>query len=159
MEKICEKRQFVNNCDSKKPSSDVANLTHTKRKILDEFPHISVKILSIVTTGDKLKGKLTEFGGKGLFVKELQRGALDKRADIAVHSMKDVPNVLPNSTQIIAMFKREDPRDVLVTIHGKALNELPLNSIVGTSSLRRKNPDVRTKTRFKGCRSSRECRY
>ena len=52
--------------------------------------------------------------------------------------MKDVPNVLPNSTQIIAMFKREDPRDVLVTIHGKALNELPLNSIVGTSSLRRK---------------------
>ena len=111
---------------------------HTKRKILDEFPHINVKILSIVTTGDKLKGKLTEFGGKGLFVKELQQALLDERADIAVHSMKDVPNVLPNSTQIIAMFKREDPRDVLVTIHGKALNELPLNSIVGTSSLRRK---------------------
>ena len=49
---------------------------HTKRKILDEFPHINVKILSIVTTGDKLKGKLTEFGGKGLFVKELQQALL-----------------------------------------------------------------------------------
>lgn len=122
---------------------------HTKRKILDEFPHINVKILSIVTTGDKLKGKLTELGGKGLFVKELQQALLDEKADIAVHSMKDVPNVLPNSTEIISMFKREDPRDVLVTIDGKALDELPVNSIVGTSSIRRKiqimelRPDLR----------------
>ena len=111
---------------------------YTKRKILDEFPHLKVKIVSIVTTGDKLKGKLTELGGKGLFVKELQQALLDKKADIAIHSMKDVPNLLPNSTQIVAMFKREDPLDVLVTTHGKPLNELSANSIIGTSSIRRK---------------------
>ena len=74
MEKICEKRQFVNNCDSKKPLAMWQTL-HTKRKILDEFPHLSVKILSIVTTGDKLKGKLTEFGGKGTFCKRVATGA------------------------------------------------------------------------------------
>ena len=111
---------------------------YTKRKILDAFPHLRVKIVSIVTTGDKLSGKLTEFGGKGLFVKELQQSLLDKKADIAIHSMKDVPNFLPSSTQIVAMFKREDPQDVLVTTRGKSLNELSANSIIGTSSIRRK---------------------
>ena len=111
---------------------------YTKRKILDEFPHLNVKIVSIITTGDKLRGKLKEFGGKGLFVKELQQALLEKKADIAIHSMKDVPNFLSSSTQIIAMFKREDPQDVLVTTNGKLLNELSTNSIIGTSSIRRK---------------------
>lgn len=111
---------------------------YTKSKINEEYPQISVTIAPITTSGDKLKGKLTALGGKGLFVKELQQAIIEKNADIAVHSMKDVPNFLPQETHIVAMLRREDAADVLVTINGKSINELPINSIVGTSSIRRK---------------------
>lgn len=111
---------------------------YTKSRILAEYPDITVKINPIVTSGDKIKSKLTQLGGKGLFVKELQQAIIDKKADIAVHSMKDVPNSLPIETDIVAMLQREDPKDVLVTTDGKSVNQLPKNSIVGTSSIRRK---------------------
>ena len=101
------------------------------------YPQISVTI-SYNKSGDRLKGKLTALGGKGLFVKELQQAIIEKNADIAVHSMKDVPNFLPQETHIVAMLRREDAADVLVTIDGKSINELPVNSTVGTSSIRRK---------------------
>ena len=111
---------------------------YTKSKINEEYPQISVTIVPITTSGDRLKGKLTALGGKGLFVKELQQAIIEKNADIAVHSMKDVPNFLPQETHIVAMLRREDAADVLVTIDGKSINELPVNSTVGTSSIRRK---------------------
>lgn len=94
-----------------------------------------VEILPIVTTGDKLKDKtLSAFGGKGLFVKEIEEALLDFRCDIAVHSLKDVPYQLPKGLKLISFLKREDPRDCLV-LKEKKIKE---NMVLGTSSLRRK---------------------
>ena len=80
---------------------------------------------------------LNEIGGKGLFIKEIEEALLDQRADLAVHSMKDVPAELAPSLAIGCVPKREDPRDVVVTRDGRPLAELPSGSRVGTSSLRR----------------------
>jgi hydroxymethylbilane synthase len=82
-------------------------------------------------------GSLVETGGKGLFVKELEQALFDKRADIAVHSMKDMPMEYPSGLDIIAICERADPRDVLVSNKYLQWKELPEKSIVGTSSLRR----------------------
>lgn len=96
---------------------------------------IGVEILPIVTTGDKLKDKtLSDFGGKGLFVKEIEEALLDFRCDIAVHSLKDVPFELPRGLKLISFLKREDPRDCLVLKEGKIKEGM----VLGTSSLRRK---------------------
>lgn len=94
-----------------------------------------VEILPIVTSGDKLKDKtLSDFGGKGLFVKEIEEALLDFKCDIAVHSLKDLPYQIPKNLKLIAFLKREDPRDCLVLKDGK----LRENMLLGTSSLRRK---------------------
>jgi hydroxymethylbilane synthase len=92
----------------------------------------------VVTTGDRIQDRpLSEVGGKGLFVKEIEEALLERRADIAVHSIKDVPAVIPEGLAITCIPQREDPRDVLVAPrHGK-LADLPRGAKVGTSSLRR----------------------
>ena len=92
----------------------------------------------VVTTGDKIQDRpLSEVGGKGLFVKEIEEALLERRADLAVHSIKDVPGVLPPGLFIACIPTREDPRDVLVSPKHGGLDELPRGAKVGTSSLRR----------------------
>ena len=101
-------------------------------------PNIEVEIIGMTTEGDRfLQASLAAAGGKGLFVKELEQCLLDNSADIAVHSMKDVPYELPASLEIHAILEREDPRDAFVSNKYKTLDELPANAIVGTSSTRR----------------------
>jgi hydroxymethylbilane synthase len=94
--------------------------------------------LEVVTTGDRVQDRpLSQIGGKGLFVKEIEEALLEGRADFAVHSMKDVPALLEPSLVIDCIPLREDPRDVIVTRAGCKFEELPAGSKVGTSSLRR----------------------
>ncbi len=102
------------------------------------FPGRSVRLETIKTTGDKiLDVPLAQVGGKALFVKEIEEALLRGRADLAVHSMKDVPTELPGGLRIAAMGEREDPADVLISRTGARLEALPAGARVGTSSLRR----------------------
>ena len=100
---------------------------------------LAVEVLSMTTEGDRrLERSLAAIGGKGLFVKELEQALLDGRADIAVHSMKDVPVDFPPGLGLTAICIREDPRDALVSTGCGALEELPEGARVGTASLRRR---------------------
>lgn len=102
------------------------------------FPEKSVELEVIKTQGDKiLDVPLAKVGGKGLFVKEIEEALLDKRIDLAVHSMKDMPAELPQGLIIGAVPQRENPLDALVTKNHPSLNKLPKGARVGTSSLRR----------------------
>jgi len=104
------------------------------------YPETTVEILGMTTTGDQiLDSPLSRIGGKGLFVKELEQALEDGRADLAVHSMKDVPMHLPEGFALAAIGEREDPRDAFVSNNFKGLEDLPAGSIVGTSSLRRQS--------------------
>jgi hydroxymethylbilane synthase len=104
------------------------------------YPRCRITIYGVTTQGDRILDRaLTKIGGKGLFVKELEEALADGRADIAVHSMKDVPMVLPPGFDIAAIPEREDPRDAFVSSHYSGLAQLPAGSCVGTSSLRRES--------------------
>lgn len=101
-------------------------------------PGLAVELLGMRTQGDKiLDSPLAKIGGKGLFVKELEQGMLEGRADLAVHSMKDVPVALPAGLRLAVTMAREDPRDAFVSVHYADLQALPRGARVGTSSLRR----------------------
>lgn len=101
-------------------------------------PHLEIEELHVVTTGDMIVDRpLAEIGGKGLFLKEIEEKLLDGSADIAVHSMKDVPPDVHVGLMIACIPEREDPRDVLVTSDGRPLSEVRKGAILGTSSLRR----------------------
>ncbi len=101
-------------------------------------PGLEVELVKMVTQGDKiLDTPLAKVGGKGLFVKELEQGMLDGRADIAVHSMKDVPMDFPPGLTLAVVCEREDPRDAFVSNAYATLQSLPEGAVVGTSSLRR----------------------
>ena len=101
-------------------------------------PGLSVSLLGMTSRGDKLLDlPLAKVGGKGLFVKELETALLDGSADIAVHSMKDVPMAFPEGLSLGVICEREDPRDAFVSNRFRTLEELPAGSVVGTSSLRR----------------------
>lgn len=103
------------------------------------FPELECEMVPIVTTGDKITQKnLYDIGGKALFLKELEEQLLDMRVDIAVHSLKDIPGVISKGLKIAAVLERKDPRDCFVSLKYKSINELPLGSIVGSSSVRRK---------------------
>ena len=102
------------------------------------FPNIKTELVKMVTRGDKiLDAPLAKIGGKGLFVKELEQGMLEGNADIAVHSMKDVPIDFPEGLHLAAILEREDPTDAFVSNHYQNLDDLPENARIGTSSLRR----------------------
>jgi len=114
-------------------------------------PDVTVHLLGLTTRADKmLATPLYKVGGKGLFVKELEEALLEGRANMAVHSMKDVPMELPPGLCIPVMCEREDPRDALVSNDYASLAELPQNAVIGTSSLRRQSqllalrPDLKT---------------
>ncbi|MDO9360394.1 MAG: hydroxymethylbilane synthase [Polaromonas sp.] len=97
-----------------------------------------VELLGMTTLGDQILDRsLSKVGGKGLFVKELETALMDGRADLAVHSLKDVPMDLPEGFALACVLEREDPRDALVSNHFASLDELPAGAVVGTSSLRR----------------------
>lgn len=100
---------------------------------------LEIELVPLLTQGDRIQDRtLAAIGGKGLFIKELEVALEELRADIAVHSMKDVPADVPQGLFIAAVLKRADPRDALVTSSGIArLEDLPRNAVVGTSSLRR----------------------
>jgi hydroxymethylbilane synthase len=97
-----------------------------------------VEIVPIVTTGDRIKDRnLTEIGGKGLFTKEIEEALLSGSIDLAVHSMKDLPAVIPDGLVIGAVLPREDPRDALVSFKANSIANLPHEALVGSSSVRR----------------------
>ncbi|PQA46753.1 hydroxymethylbilane synthase [Amnimonas aquatica] len=101
-------------------------------------PGLRVELVTMVTRGDKiLDTPLAKIGGKGLFVKELELAMLEGRADLAVHSMKDVPMAFPEGLGLTAICEREDPRDAFVSNRHDSLAALPTGAVVGTSSLRR----------------------
>lgn len=102
-------------------------------------PQLQVELVTFVTQGDKiLDTPLAKIGGKGLFVKELEAALLDGRADLAVHSMKDVPMQLPEGLELAVICEREDPFDAFVSNHYAKFEDLPQGAKLGTSSLRRK---------------------
>ena len=113
---------------------------HIQARLQALYPNCDVRILGMTTTGDQiLDSPLARIGGKGLFVKELETALADGSADLAVHSMKDVPMNLPDGFTIAATGEREDARDAFVSNNFDNLESLPHGSIVGTSSLRRQS--------------------
>ena len=113
---------------------------HIQARLQALYPGCDVQIIGMTTTGDQiLDSPLSRIGGKGLFVKELEMALADGSADLAVHSMKDVPMNLPEGFAMAATGEREDPRDAFVSNNFSALEDLPHGSIVGTSSLRRQS--------------------
>lgn len=110
-----------------------------KNSLLAKNSTLKIEIIPLITSADqRLDINLAEIGGKGLFVKELEQALLKNQADIAVHSVKDLPAILPDSLILAAVLPRDDVRDVLVSKHYSSLSQLPANSLIGTSSLRRK---------------------
>lgn len=109
-----------------------------KHQLEQAHPGLSVELLGIKTRGDIiLDTPLAKVGGKGLFVKELEVAMLEKRADIAVHSMKDVPVEFPDGLGLAVICEREDPRDAFVSNHYDSIDDLPQGAVLGTCSLRR----------------------
>lgn len=123
---------------------------HVRARLREAHPGLQVELVTMTTQGDRvLDSPLARIGGKGLFVKELEQGMLEGGADIAVHSMKDVPAELPPGLEIGAILEREDPLDAFVSNHYGSIDALPEAALVGTSSLRRqcqlraRRPDLR----------------
>nr|WP_145552228.1 hydroxymethylbilane synthase [Variovorax boronicumulans] len=129
------------------PSSTIVIATRESRLALWQAEHVktllehrghAVELLGMTTRGDQILDRsLSKVGGKGLFVKELETALEDGRADIAVHSLKDVPMELPAGFALACVLEREDPRDAFVSPQYARLDDLPLGAVVGTSSLRR----------------------
>lgn len=113
---------------------------HIKARLQALHPGLTVELVKFVTQGDKiLDTPLAKIGGKGLFVKELENALLDGRADLAVHSMKDVPMDLPDNLTLAVICERENPFDAFVSNQYLTLDDLPQGARLGTSSLRRKS--------------------
>lgn len=112
------------------------------KELLKNNPNLSseqFEIIKIKTTGDKILNKnLNEIGGKNLFIKEIEEALIDKKIDFAVHSLKDMTANLDKRLVLAAHLEREDPRDAFVSLDYQKLNDLPLNAVIGTSSIRRK---------------------
>jgi hydroxymethylbilane synthase len=126
---------------------------HVSARLREADPDLQVEIVEIVTQGDKILDQaLSRVGGKDLFVKEIEVALLDGRADLAVHSLKDVPTTLPDGLEIAAFPPREDPRDAFVSTRHASIDALPPGARIGTSSLRRaaqllaRRPDLKIET-------------
>ncbi|MBI5875232.1 MAG: hydroxymethylbilane synthase [Deltaproteobacteria bacterium] len=127
-----------------------------KSEIEKRYPGTEVELVKIKTTGDKiLDVPLAKVGGKGLFVKEIEEALLDKRIDIAVHSMKDVPTDFPKGLHLVAITEREDPRDAFISqiqnskFKVQSFKDLPHGASIGTSSLRRSSQLLNLRTDLK----------
>lgn len=119
---------------------------YVQDRLIEAHPGIEIEIIGMTTQGDRDKrSPLSKIGGKGVFVKELEQALLVEDADIAVHSMKDVPSALPDGLSIKAICKRADPRDAFVSTQYKRIEEIPAGGRIGSSSLRRR---LQLKTRF-----------
>ena len=111
---------------------------HVQARLQSLYPECDIVLLGMTTRGDQILDRaLSKVGGKGLFVKELEAALEDGRADLAVHSLKDVPMDLPEGFALAAVLERADPRDAFVSSHYASLADLPAGAVVGTSSLRR----------------------
>ncbi|MDQ2916867.1 MAG: hydroxymethylbilane synthase [Pseudomonadota bacterium] len=111
---------------------------HVRARLTSRYPGTTVDLLGVTTQGDRVIDRpLSAIGGKGLFIKELEDALREGRADIAVHSLKDVPMDMPDGFVLAAISAREDPRDAFVSTRFDALASLPADAVVGTSSLRR----------------------
>lgn len=111
---------------------------NVKAKIANLYPDMDIQLVVIKTTGDKILDRnLTQIGGKGLFIKEIEEHLLAGKIDIAVHSMKDLPAIIPNQLAITCILEREDVRDALLCANHKSITDLPQGSVFGTSSPRR----------------------
>ena len=111
---------------------------HVRARLAALYPSCTIELLGLTTQGDRVTDQpLADIGGKGLFIKELEQAMRDGRADLTVHSLKDVPMDMPEGFSLAAIMAREDPRDALVSRQCRALSELSSASVVGTSSLRR----------------------
>ncbi|KAA0219084.1 MAG: hydroxymethylbilane synthase [Lautropia sp.] len=111
---------------------------HVQARLRELYPRCEVEILGMTTEGDRVLDRaLTEIGGKGLFIKELEVALLERRADLAVHSLKDVPMEVAEPFALAAIMAREDPRDAFVSAGYASLESLPAGARLGTSSLRR----------------------
>ncbi len=111
---------------------------HVRDRLRALYPEVEVALLGMTTQGDQILDRpLAAIGGKGLFIKELEVAMEEGRADLAVHSLKDVPMDMPPGFTLAAVAQREDPRDALVSSRHTALTQLPKGAVVGTSSLRR----------------------
>ena len=111
---------------------------YVKDRLQQLYPDLTIELVPMVTKGDViLDSPIAKIGGKGLFVKELEKALLNKEADIAVHSMKDVPMQFPEGLGLAVICQREDPRDAFVSHSYRTFAELPQGAVVGTSSLRR----------------------
>jgi len=111
---------------------------HVRDRLAARYPSATIELVGLTTQGDRLVDRpLSAIGGKGLFIKELETAMTDARADLAVHSLKDVPMDLPPGFVLAAICAREDPRDAFVSEHHASLSEMPEGAVVGTSSLRR----------------------
>ena len=113
---------------------------HVRDRLRALYPDCQVELLSMSTKGDRILDRsLSKIGGKGLFIKELETALLDGRADLAVHSLKDVPYDVPAPFALPVIMERDDPRDAFVSNHYASLADLPHGAVVGTSSLRRES--------------------
>ncbi|HNU20177.1 MAG TPA: hydroxymethylbilane synthase, partial [Hydrogenophilus thermoluteolus] len=111
---------------------------HVQSLLQRLYPDCTVELLGMTTRGDQILDRpLAKIGGKGLFVKELEVALLERRADLAVHSMKDVPMLLDGAFRLAAILERETPQDAFVSNRYFSLDDLPPGAAVGTSSLRR----------------------
>jgi hydroxymethylbilane synthase len=109
-----------------------------REKLIEAHLGLTVTLIKIKTTGDKIQDvPLAKMGGKGLFVKEIEEALIQKKIDLAVHSIKDVPTEFPKGLHLSVISQREDPRDVFISRDGKGLKDLPRKAKIGTSSLRR----------------------
>lgn len=125
---------------SRKSKLALWQANYVKMQLQACYPDICIEILGMSTQGDRILDRaLSKIGGKGLFVKELELALQDGRADLAVHSMKDVPMMLPEGLKIAAICEREDPRDALVSHRYSRLSDFPDKAVIGTSSLRRES--------------------
>ncbi|MGQ0528985.1 MAG: hydroxymethylbilane synthase [Panacagrimonas sp.] len=113
---------------------------HVRARLQTAHPGLDVVLVPMTTRGDQMLGtSLAQVGGKGLFVKELEQAMLEQRADLAVHSMKDVPAHQPEGLSLVSYLEGEDPRDAFVSTRFDSLTALPQGARVGTSSLRRQS--------------------
>lgn len=116
----------------------LAQAGEVARRLTAAHTGLTCQIEAFTTTGDRVQDRpLSAVGGKGLFTKELDEALLDGRIDLAVHSMKDMPTMLPEGIVVVAYLEREDPRDAFISLKAKSLADLPDGSVVGTASLRR----------------------